>query len=905
MTLESLDRPSPATADPVVPWMIEGAAVAAGLHTSVLTGLPAEEAAARLARYGPNTITIERPPSLARSVGRQLRDTMIMVLLAAGVITVLTGDYADAAVILLVVLVNTTVGVVQERRALGAVQALRSMAAPVATVRRDGARHQVASADVVPGDLLVLAEGDVVAADARLLEEQELEVDESLLTGESLPVSRAVVPLAAADTPTADRRCMVHGGTLVVHGHGLAVVVGTGRNSVIGGVSTLLAEASSPVTPLQRRLDRLGRVLSAIAVGGCLVVGLLGLAQGQPWELVLVTAVSLAVAAIPESLPAVVALSLAAGAHRMARHGAIVRTLGAVETLGSVTVLATDKTGTLTTGAMEVVANWIPPVDGEPADPDLVAVLAGAGPGPAALLAAGALCNDADRDGEIGGLTEVALVRAARRAGIDVWSLRADLPRIAEVPFNRTRRDMSTTHQGPAGAFMITKGAPEAVLRSLDPGSAPEMTLAQRAADEWAGQGRRVLAITVTGDGEPARLLGLLAIADPVRPEATAAVKACREAGITPVLITGDHPGTARAVAAETGLEGPVLGGAGEVGDRIHARAEPVTKVRLVTAWQRDGQVVAMTGDGVNDAPALRAADIGVAMGLRGTDVARGAADLVLTDDSLATIVTAVAEGRRVFDNIRRFVRYGLSGGAAEIAVMLIGPLLGFPLPLLAGQILWINLVTHGLPGVAIGAEQAEPDVLKRAPRRPSQPILTRPLVVQILILALALTGSSLAAALWVRSAGGAWQSVLFAVLALGQLGLALTTRSDVRYFWRVPLRGNRMLGWAVVGSAALILLALYLPPLQTVLRTQGLGVTELLAVGIGACGPAVAAQVLVARRRRRNSPRDQGPGGSDLKPLSRSGGLRWAGNDIRTHWRNRDDEPDPADPGWSRCAAE
>jgi len=866
MTVRTLDRDTFTGPERLVPWAASGPAVAAEFRTSTEDGLSATEAADRLDRCGPNTITTERPPSLARSVVSQLRDTMIMILLAAGAITVFTGDFADATVILFVVLVNSTVGVIQERRALGAVQALRSMAAPTATVRRDGVNHQVATSDVVPGDLLVLAEGAVVAADARLLDEQELEVDESLLTGESLPASRDITALADPDTPTADRRCMVHGGTLVVHGHGLAVVVATGENSVIGGVSTLLAAARSPVTPLQRRLNRLGRVISAIAVGGCLVVGLLGLSQGQPWELVLVTAVSLAVAAIPESLPAVVALSLAAGARRMARHGAIVRTLGAVETLGSVTILATDKTGTLTTGAMEVVATWVP-TSGEcalgdmPSDARLEAFLTEAIPAHRALLEAASLCNDASVGGAIGGLTEVALIRAAAQAGIDVQGLRTGLPRIAEVPFDRRRRDMSTTHQGPSGIFVITKGAPEAVLGRLAQGSGPQAAVALRTGDDWASQGRRVIAIAVSIGGGGFRLLGLVAIADPVRPEATAAVRAFREAGITPVLITGDHPGTAGAVARQTGLEGPVLGGVSPVGDRVHARAEPATKVHLVTAWQRDGQVVAMTGDGVNDAPALRAADIGVAMGRRGTDVARGAADLVLTDDSLATIVTAVAEGRRVFDNIRRFVRYGLAGGAAEIAVMLLGPLLGLPLPLLAGQILWINLVTHGLPGVAIGAEQAEPDVLKRPPRSPSQPILTRPLALEIMVLAVALTGCSLIAALWSRSVGGSWQSVLFAVLAAGQLGLALTTRSDSLFCWRVPLRGNRMLAWAVAGSAALMFAALYLPPLQAVLRTQSLTATELLAVLIGACGPAVVAQALVLLRRRRPDAKDQGPG--------------------------------------------
>jgi P-type Ca2+ transporter type 2C len=837
------------------PWSSTGDSVAASLGTVLTDGLSPQAAATRLQTVGANIIATESKHTLLGSVTAQLRDTMIQVLLAAGLLTVLTGDYSDAAVIAFVVIVNTTVGVVQERRAVGAVEALRSLAAPTATVRRGGRRIEVSTAEVVPGDLLVLVEGDVVAADARLLDAYELEVDESLLTGESLPSARDVLPVADATTPVGDRRCMVHGGTLVLHGRGLAIVVATGAQSQIGGISLLLARTRSPITPLQQRLGRLGQVMSVIAIAGCLLVAALGLIRDQPWDLVLVTAVSLAVAAIPESLPAVVALSLAAGARRMARHGAIVRTLGAVETLGSVTVLATDKTGTLTTGEMAAVATWTP-AGGEVEvaqaghGPDLAAALAGAAPGPRALLEAAMLCNDANAEATVGGLTELALVKAAPLVGLDVRALRNEYPRIAEVPFDRDRRDMSTTHQGPDGVFVITKGAPEAVLEQPD-SSRPEIGIGQRTADDWAGDGRRVIAVSLSTDGDGFRLLGLIAIADPIRPEVTPAVKACREAGITPVLITGDHPGTAQSVARGTGLVDAVLGGAGPVGERVHARADPATKLRLVNAWQRAGQVVAMTGDGVNDAPALRAADIGVAMGRRGTDVARGAADLVLTDDSFATIVTAVAEGRRVFDNIRRFVRYGLAGGGAEIAIMLIGPFLGLSLPLLAGQILWINLVTHGLPGVAIGAEQAEPDVLQRRPRTSAEPILTRRLISQIVILAIALTVSSLLAAIWTKSVGGSWQSVLFAVLAVGQLVLALTTRSDTRPFWRVPLRANPMLGWAVAGSGLLVLAALYLPPLQDMLRTEALTPTELLTVGLCALLPAVVAQGMVALGHR------------------------------------------------------
>jgi Ca2+-transporting ATPase len=839
-----------------VPWTAPADLVAAGFGCPPGTGLDPAEAARRLSSHGPNVITQERPVSLLRSVAGQLRSTMILVLLAAGALTLVTGDVADAAVIFLVVVVNTVVGTIQERRALGAVQALQDLAAPLATVRRGGVTISLPAADVVPGDLLVLAEGDVVAADARLLSASSLEVDEALLTGESLPSARDPQALAEAAAPLADRRCMVHGGTLVQHGHGLGVVVETGEHSQIGTVSALLSSARTPLTPLQRRLDRLGRTLSLVAVVGCAAVAVLGLWQGQPRELVLVTAISLAVAAIPESLPAVVALALAGGGRRMARHGAIVRTLGAVETLGSVTVLASDKTGTLTTGEMEAVATWTPEageqvIASAAPGPDLIDVLAGAGRGQAVLLVAAVLCNDADSAATSGGLTELALVRAAIRAGIRIDAVRQSFPRVGETPFDHAARRMSTTHRGRDGDFVLVKGAPEAILTS--PAAGADHRAALELASRWAADGRRVIA--VCGDrresGETVsqpRLLGLIAIADPVRPDAAAAVQALRGAGVTTVLITGDHPGTAEAVARQTGIIDPAADDSG-VQPRVSARADPPTKLHLIGEWQRAGHVVAMTGDGVNDAPALRVADIGVAMGRRGTDVARAAADLVLTDDSLATIVTAVAEGRRVFDNIRRFVRYGLAGGAAEIAVMLIGPALGFDLPLLAGQILWVNLLTHGLPGVAMGAEQAEPDVLTRRPRRPGEPILTRDLIAQILVLGSVLTAASLGAAAWTRAAGGPWQSVLFAVLAAGQLTTALTMRSQRQPFWRIPVRANPMLLGAVVLSAALLLAALYLPPLQEMLRTAAPGPGDLLAVLIGAAVPGLVGAFLIRAR--------------------------------------------------------
>jgi P-type Ca2+ transporter type 2C len=703
------------TAAQSVPWAREADELGRGLGVDVEVGLGAAEAAARLTHHGPNEVQLERDLPLWRSVLDQLRETMILVLLAAAILTIAIGDITDTIVILLVVVVNTTVGVAQERRAIHAVAALRQLSAPSARVLRNGVGTRVPTRDLVPGDVLLLATGDVVGADARLVTARELQVDEALLTGESLPSDR-VPGVLATDVPLADRTNMVHAGTLVAHGTGQAMVVATGAASAVGQVASLLATRRSPATPLQRRLAHLGRWLSAIAVAACLLVVVLGLLRGQPWELVAVTGISLAVAAVPESLPAVVAFALAAGGRRMAARGAIVRSLPAVETLGSVTVLASDKTGTLTRGAMECVAVWTP-AGGEEGDPQPV-------------LEAVALCNDEAWDPEThsaGGAhratgtgTEGALLRAAADAGIDVPALRAAFPRTGGVPFDAQRRCMQTRHRGRDGELVLVKGAPEVVQGQVCDNGAAAAT-AQATARRWAEAGRRVLAVATGPHEQQMRLLGLVALADPLRPEARDAVLACRAAGITPVLVTGDHAGTAQAVARATGI----LPGDGAV-QPVHARIDPAGKLDLVAGWQRAGHVVAMTGDGVNDAPALRAADIGVAMGRRGTDVAKNAADLVLTDDSLATVVAAVAEGRRVFDNIRRFVRFGLSGGTAEIVVMLIGPLLGLPLPLLPAQILWINLLTHGLPGVGFGAEAAEPDVLHRPPRPPHEGVLTR-----------------------------------------------------------------------------------------------------------------------------------------------------------------------------------
>jgi Ca2+-transporting ATPase len=833
-------------------WVHPADDVLAAMRVEGSRGLTSAEASRRLAEVGPNDLRLERDVPLWRSVLAQLRELMILVLLAALILTLLTGDLADAAVIGLVVAVNTTVGVVQERRAARAVAALRSLTAPTARVRRDFDVCVVPAVELVPGDVLLVREGDLVAADARLIEAHGLEVDESALTGESAPIAKDAGRLVAGDATVGDRVTMLHAGTAVVRGRGEGVVVGTGAGSQVGVLAGLLANATAPRTPLQRRLRRLGEQLSVVTVAACVLVGVLGLLRGQDWEIVVITAISLAVAAIPESLPAVVALALAGGAHRMARRGAILRSLPAVETLGSVTLLATDKTGTLTRGAMECVAAWTPeagdvslPAGSSPTD----------APGLRPLLEASVLCNDAPESAVSGppGGTEAALVRAASLGGVQVANCRQERPRLREVPFDANRRDMRTWHRDRSETLEIVKGAPEVVLTEL-PEPVPE---AATRAEEWAGLGWRVLAVAARRGTGDLRLLGLLALADPLRPEARDAVLACRRAGMIPVLVTGDHPGTAAAIAAATGITG--VAGAdvadGHGGERVLSRVDPAGKLAHVRRWQAAGHVVAMTGDGVNDGPALRAADVGVAMGVRGTDVAKQAADIVLTDDSLATVVAAVVEGRRVFDNIRRFVRYGVAGGLAEVAVMIVGPLLGLGLPLLPGQILWINLLTHGLPGVAIGAEAAEADVERRPPRPPSEGIVTRTLAAEIAVLASIMTAAGVALSTWAEATGRPWQSMLFASLALAQLGVAVSTRSALVPLWRMHWSTNPMLGWAVAASAALTLAGLYLPPLAELLHTTPLSGTELAAALLAALPPTLVFETLKGWRRRHGSP--------------------------------------------------
>ncbi|GAA3927163.1 cation-translocating P-type ATPase [Actinoplanes auranticolor] len=830
-----------------------GAAPLAALEAS---GLSSGDAALRLARDGGNVLPARRPPPLWRRIVAQLRDPLVLVLLAAAAFTLATADFTDASVILFVIIVNTTVGVIQEVKAERAISALSALTAPAARVVRDGEHREVPAADLVVGDLLVLAEGDIVPADAHVVEASALLIDEAALTGESAPVDKSAGP----DGVAAD----VSAGTVVVRGRGQAVITATGAASAMGRIAAMMTTAPA-MTPLQRRLAGVGRLLAAGALVLCAVVLALGVFRGQPLQLMIVTAITLVVAAVPESLPAVVTLSLALGARRMTARHAVIRRLPAVETLGSVTVLATDKTGTLTEGQMVLRQLWTPTgeaqVEGSGYAPhgdirrDDTVVADGDLPDVSQLLRAAVLCNDGSLQppgGDnpdwlpVGDPTEVALLTAAAKLGIDRETLHTHLPRIGEEPFDSVRKRMSTTHRLPDGTTRtVCKGAPEAVLQPevlADPAELIDRAAAR--ADALAADGYRVLAVAQadhtpsTGSGSPEQgltLLGLVAILDPPRASAGATVAACQRAGITPVLITGDHPATAGAIAVELGI---IANGDDVVdcrtaepgeraghGARVFARATPQQKVAIIDALRAAGQVVAMTGDGVNDGPALHRADIGVAMGKRGTEVARQAADLVLADDELATVVAAAEEGRRVYANIRRFLLYALSGGAAEIAVMLAGPFVGLALPLLPAQILWINLITHGLPGLALGSEPVDPDVMDQPPRPPSETILGAGLWQRILRVGTVVAAVTIGVGIWAHATDRPWQTLTFLALGVTQLAVALGSRAQP------GTRANPML-FAAVGAALILQLAgLYLPPLQSLLGTQAPAITDLIIV--------------------------------------------------------------------------
>ena len=872
------------------------ASVARRLATDATAGLTADEAAARLDGYGANELDRDEGVGAARMLFAQLTSPMILLLAGAGVLSAALGDVTEAVVIFVVVALNAWVGFRQEYRAEKAMAALQAMATPMVHVVRGGAPHEIPARELVPGDLVRLEAGSRIPADGRLVEAHALRVEEAALTGESVPVDKqpdAVAP----DAPLAERTSMVYSGTSVAAGRGTMLVTATGMDAELGRVAGLLQGADPGKTPLQQRLDVLVRRLALAAGAIVVLVFALGLVRDEPIDTLLLTAVSLAVAAIPESLPAVVTITLALGAQRMLRRRALIRRLYAVETLGSVTTICSDKTGTLTQNRMTVVVLDMAGdrqdlTDDRELGPQVLRVK----PTLRLLLAAGALCNDAgstDDGSLLGDPTETALVAVLRRYGLDKAQLEAVTPRVAELPFDSERKRMTTVHalpvdpaeipeplreifevdrlEAPGGRIAFTKGALDGLLARCDAvdvgGTAVRLDEDHRAralaaGERLAGEGVRVLGLAMRVWPEPdavpederlesgLTLLGLEGMIDPARPEVRDAIATCRDAGVRAVMITGDHPLTAIAIARDLGLDGDgarAVTGAELAGldddavteaarsTPVYARVSPQDKLRIVEALQRDGQVVAMTGDGVNDAPALKQADIGVAMGITGTDVTKDAGDMVLQDDNFATIVGAVREGRVVFDNIRKFIRNILSGNLAEVAVMVVGPLAGTPIPLLPLQILWLNLVTDGLPAMAMAVEPPEPGVMKRPPTPLGESLLGSDRGLRILLRGVALTLLvGLPAYLLWDTGDAAWQTVLFTSIAFAELAGSFAMRSERVSLWHLGPFTNRALVGAVALTIALQVLLVVVPFARDVIGLEPLAAGHwLIVVGI------------------------------------------------------------------------
>jgi Ca2+-transporting ATPase len=842
-------------------------------------GLSEDEAKKRLEKYGLNVLKEKKKKTPFMMFLEQFRDFMILVLIAAAIISGIIGELSDTIAIVVIVVLNAVIGFVQEYRAEKAMAALKKMAAPTATVIREGKPADISASELVPGDIVLLDAGKIVPADMRLIEVAQLKVEEAALTGESIPVEKHTKPLHDEILPLGDRKNMAYKGTTVSYGRGTGIVVGTGMETELGRIATMLQEEEEVKTPLQKRLAGFGQKLAIAVLAICAIVFGIGIFRGEPPMLMLLTAVSLAVAAIPEALPAVVTISLAFGARKMVKQNALIRKLPAVETLGSVTYICSDKTGTLTLNQMTVEEIY---VDGEIVRSNELGVssrnnkLQTPHSPLQTLLVALALSNDAvvGKDGKvIGDPTEVALYMASQEAGYKKELLIKDFPRISEIPFDSDRKCMTTVHKSEVKSqkseenfqfISFTKGAIEVLLDKSDsiltsdglkPIDTKEILMIN---EKMAEDGLRVLAIGFRRwDALPSditsetvenslTILGLVGLMDPPRKEVKEAVTLCKTAGIKPIMITGDHPLTAKAVARRLGiLEGDsraIITGK-ELAElsmeefeervekiRVYARVAPEQKLKIIKALQDKGQFVAMTGDGVNDAPALKRADIGVAMGITGTDVAKEASHMILLDDNFATIVKAVKEGRKIYDNIRKFVKYLLTTNSGEIWTLFLAPLVGLPIPLLPIHILWINLMTDGLPALALSVEPAEDNIMSRPPRHPKESIFAYGLGTHALWVGFLMAGVVLFVQAWSLKTGHAhWQTMVFTVLCLTQLGHVLAIRSEKESLFKIGLFSNKPLLGAVILTFALQMTTIYVSFLNPIFKTVPLTFNELM----------------------------------------------------------------------------
>jgi len=880
--------------------------VARRLKSHFENGLTAEEAKKRLKKYGYNELATKEGPTIWERFLEQFKDFLVLILIAASIVSIIVGEVTDSIVILIIVVLNAILGVVQESKAGKALEALKKMAAPQASVIRNGKRQEIPARELVPGDVVILETGDYVPADVRLFESVNLKIEEASLTGESVPVEKDASVVYDEEKPLGDRDNTAYMSTVVTYGRGKGIVVSTGMNTEIGQIAEMLESYEDEQTPLQKKLTEFGKWLGIICLAVVAVVFVLGLLRGEPILEMFMTSISLAVAAIPEGLPAVVTIVLALGMQRMVKRNAIIKKLHAVETLGSTTTICSDKTGTLTQNEMTVVSiytnNEFTQVTGrgyKPAgkflkndketDPDK-------DPHLSLLLKIGALCNDAklekieEESAEdswriIGDPTEGALVVAASKAGMWSDDLNREYVRKQEIPFDSERKRMTTFHSNPEdkGYLAFVKGAPDIVLdlcksiyenneiRELTEDKKARILDANR---KMAKQALRVLAVAYKPVEEIPRhpdpqkhekdliFVGLLGMIDPARPEAAKAVEVCKSAGIRPIMITGDYRETAVAIAKElkimdenskalTGVELDKMDDneLEKVIDDVdvYARVSPQHKVRIVSVLKKKGEITAMTGDGVNDAPALKKADIGVAMGITGTDVAKETAEMILIDDNFASIISAIEEGRIIFSNIRKFVFFLLTCNIAEILVIFLAMVLGWPIPLIPIQILWLNLVTDAFPALALGMEPGEPGIMKQPPRNPDEPILNRKIQRKIIIQSIAMTAATLGIyylTLQTTQNLTIARTFAFVTLSTSELLRAFTVRSETTSVFELGLFSNKYMLWGNIISFILILMVVYVPFLRNVFQTVPLTLSHWAYILAFAAIPFAAAEI-------------------------------------------------------------
>ena len=814
-------------------------------------GLTSFEASERINRYGLNEIQEKKKKPTWVLFLKQFKDFMIIVLVVAAVISGIVGDLTDTVIILIIIFLNALVGFIQEYKAEKAMEALKKMTSYLADVKRDGVHKRISSSLIVPGDVVFLQSGNVVPADIRLYDEHSLQIDESSVTGESVAIDKKSFSLAEINTPIGDRINMAFKGTIVNKGRGMGIVVATGMQTEIGRIAGLLDEEDA-YTPLQRRMADFSRKLSYIVLIICLVIFGIGLLNGEEPMQMLLLSISLAVAAIPEALPALITLALALGARRMVKQNALIRNLPAVETLGSVTYICSDKTGTLTLNKMKVVRDL---------DVNKNADWTYATSAMYLSLALNHDIKETEKKRISGDPTEMALVEFVReklgKEAID--NILIKFPRIAEIPFDAERKCMTTIHAFDNRFLILSKGALETVFENaLDK---KELTATDKMANDWAREGLRVLVFgyavidklpdTIDAKSVEKNLIicGMVGLMDPPREEVKAAIKECQAAGIRPVMITGDHPATAAYIATQTGIlqekdlmvtgKELELMSALELSEcveniSVYSRVSPEQKLRIIKSLQDKQHFVSMTGDGVNDAPSLKAANIGVAMGITGTDVSKEASDMILLDDNFATIVKAVSEGRRIYDNIRKFVKYIMTCNSAEIGTIFLASLVGLPIPLLPIHILWINLVTDGLPGLALASEKAESNIMNRPPRKTNESLFAEGISYHIVWVGTLMAATTLLTLAISKHYSYPWQTMVFTVLALSQLGHVLAIRSDREFLFKQGIFTNLPLLGAVLLTFILQLFIIYLPEANVIFKTQPLTIRELvICIGV------------------------------------------------------------------------